>query len=109
MSRSESSAWVQVFYRYHKEHHVFTSPDVRGLYVASKDPRKAFNAVPASIKTLLAYELSEKIKPEQIKVEMPLTFTEFKQSIRQEEDAIEPNDLALTDRPFRVSLEPVAA
>lgn len=38
-------------------YHVFTSEDVRGLYVASKDPKKAFDQVAPTLAMLLERKL----------------------------------------------------
>ena len=38
---------INVQYKNIEGYHVFTSDDVDGLYIASKDPRKAFKAAAA--------------------------------------------------------------
>ncbi len=48
-----AQATVAVEYRFIDGYHVFTSRDVYGLYVASRDPRKAYDAVAPAIKQLL--------------------------------------------------------
>ncbi len=49
----EPVTMIEVQYRFIDGYHVFTSEDVYGLYVASKNPEKAFNNVTASIKKLI--------------------------------------------------------
>lgn len=44
---------ISVTYRNLDGVHVFTSPDVKGLYVASADPKEAFECVSEGIETLL--------------------------------------------------------
>ena len=53
---SGPQATVAVEYRFIDGYHVFTSRDVYGLYVASKDPRKAFDGVAPAIQQLLTKE-----------------------------------------------------
>ena len=57
---------IIVKYRFIDGYHIFTSEDVYGLYVASKDPEKAFNNVQGSIEKLI--KLNDDID---IKVEPP--------------------------------------
>ena len=47
------STLIDVQYRHMEGYHVFTSEDVYGLYVASKDARKAFDAVAPALELLL--------------------------------------------------------
>ncbi len=49
----EPVATIEVQYRFIDGYHVFTSEDVYGLYVASKNPETAFGNVTASIKKLI--------------------------------------------------------
>lgn len=49
-----TQATVAVEYRFIDGYHVFTSRDVYGLYVASRDPRKAYDAVAPAIQQLLS-------------------------------------------------------
>jgi hypothetical protein len=53
---------IRVNYKYVEGWHVFTSEEVFGLYVANKDPERAYNGVATSIQLLL--ELNEGIKCE---------------------------------------------
>src|SRR4029079_4918767 len=57
---SDSCGTVNVRYREIDGFHVFTSDDVRGLYVASKDVQEAYGAIAPTIQTLL--ELNEQLK-----------------------------------------------
>jgi hypothetical protein len=50
---SDSQATVAVQYRFIDGYHVFTSHEVYGLYVASKDPNKAYHDVGPAIEQLL--------------------------------------------------------
>lgn len=45
---------ISVRYRFVDGYHVFTSQDVRGLYVASRDPRKAYDDVAEVLRELVA-------------------------------------------------------
>jgi len=43
---------ISVGYRFVDGYHIFTSQDVRGLYVASRDPRKAYDDVAEVLQVL---------------------------------------------------------
>ena len=43
---------ISVRYRFTDGYHIFTSKDVRGLYVASRDPRKAYDDVAEVLQAL---------------------------------------------------------
>ena len=75
---SRSLATVAVEYRYIDGYHVFTSNDVYGLYVASKDPRKAYDAVAPAIQQLLS--VNEGIS---CSVEKSLSLKQFLQTLRK--------------------------
>ena len=49
----ETMAAIRVHYRTVEDYHVFTSDDVYGLYVASKDPAKAMNGVCPALEKLV--------------------------------------------------------
>jgi hypothetical protein len=51
------AASVCVKYRFIEGYHTFTSDDLRGLYVSSKDARKAFNDVPVVLKELIDHKM----------------------------------------------------
>ncbi len=51
------TASVCVKYRFVEGYHTFTSDDLRGLYVASKNAEKAFNDVPVVLKELIDHKL----------------------------------------------------
>ena len=56
---------IDVQYRHVEGYHVFTSEDVYGLYVASKDARKAFDGVAPALAALLGrnYEIDAVVEP----------------------------------------------
>ena len=56
---------IDVQYRHVDGYHVFTSDDVYGLYVASKDARKAFDGVAPALAVLLErnYEIVAAVEP----------------------------------------------
>ncbi len=66
------SATIDVSYRYVDGYHVFTSNEVRGLYVASMDARKAYNDVAVLLKELV----EQKVKASCM-VEAVLPFEEW--------------------------------
>lgn len=77
---------IVVHYRTIEDLHVFTSPDVYGLYVADKDPQAAFERVAPSLVHLL--KLNEGIDGT---VEPLTTYGEFMEMKRQAEaDVDEP-------------------
>ena len=76
-------ATICVNYRNIEGYHVFTSDDVYGLYVASKDPLKAFKSVAPSLQKLV--KLNYKID---ITVEPADSFQEFRRSILSEPVAV---------------------
>lgn len=49
----ESVTTIRVQYQFIDGYHVFTSEDVYGLYVASRNPEKAFGNIQASIEQLI--------------------------------------------------------
>lgn len=50
---TERVTTVNVNYRHQDGWHVFTSSDMAGLYVASKDARTAYEDVPVAVKRLI--------------------------------------------------------
>lgn len=66
------AATVHVKHQFVDGYHIFTSDDVRGLYVASKDAREAFDSVSPILQELISLKL--KIACE---IEAPMTFNEF--------------------------------
>jgi hypothetical protein len=50
---------VQVMYRNVDGVHVFTSEDIRGLYVAARDLRQAYEEVPQALHDLLKFNKIE--------------------------------------------------
>lgn len=67
---------VLVDYKNRDGWHVFTSNDVLGLYVASKDARKAYEDVPIALQKLMELDYSC-----QCKVSRPLTFEDFERRV----------------------------
>ncbi|HTG25191.1 MAG TPA: hypothetical protein VK681_34560 [Reyranella sp.] len=63
---------ITVDYRVIDGWHVFTSADVRGLYVANENQEAAFNAVGPTIETLL--QLNENV---QVEVRAATAFSRF--------------------------------
>jgi hypothetical protein len=74
---TELAAAIRVNYRFVDGHHIYTSEDVYGLYVANSDPAKAYAAVGPSLENLI--QLSEGIS---CRVEPVLTFSELVRSAR---------------------------
>jgi hypothetical protein len=63
---------IRVKHKYKNGYHIFTSDDVRGLYVASKDPKKAFDDLCPVLQELILLKL--KVPCE---IEPTMTFDEF--------------------------------
>jgi hypothetical protein len=68
---------ITVDYRIIDGWHVFTSADVRGLYVANENQEAAFNAVGATIETLL--QLNENVR---VEVRPAITFSRFLEQMK---------------------------
>lgn len=49
----QGTGTIKVKYRFMYDYHIFTSKDVYGLYVASRDPQKALAAVPGALRALV--------------------------------------------------------
>jgi hypothetical protein len=98
---SHAEAVINVAYRFKHGYHVFTSPDVNGLYVASQNAQRAFNAVAPSLHTLLAHKLSETYKPENIIVAPIQTFDEFIERMNINGNDVEPT---MEARPFSMKI-----
>jgi hypothetical protein len=78
MPQDRTAATVCVEYRYMEGYHVFTSDDVYGLYVASRDAQEAFSNVAPAIKLLV--KLNEEID---CVVEPAASFREFLETVRK--------------------------
>jgi hypothetical protein len=74
---AELTAAIRVSYRFIDGYHVYTSDDVYGLYVANRDPARAYAAVGPSLEKLI--RLNEGIS---CRVEPVLTFSELVRSAR---------------------------
>lgn len=44
---------INLKYAFREGYHIFTSPDLSGFYVASKDAEKAISEIPEAIKLLM--------------------------------------------------------
>lgn len=69
---------IRIRYKFVDGWHIFSSRDVRGLYVASKDAERAFRDVGPSIETLLRLSSGQRFKAEPL-----LPFDEFMRRARQ--------------------------
>jgi hypothetical protein len=67
-----TAATIHVQYRFVDGYHVFTSEEVRGLYVASKDPQKAFEDVAPVLRELITMKLKAPCE-----IEPTISFDEF--------------------------------
>jgi hypothetical protein len=74
---SRFPATVAVHYRFIDGYHIFTSNEVYGLYVASRDPQKAYERVGPAIAQLL--NVNEGISCE---VEPTVSLREFLRSLK---------------------------
>ena len=83
---------IRVTYRFIDGHHVYTSDDVYGLYVAHKDPQKAYEAIAPSLEKLI--KLNEGIV---CRVEPALTYSEM---VRSAQHPSEPLVYEITSRSF---------
>ena len=89
---------VSVKYQHSDSWHIFSSRDIPGLYVASQDPKKAYDDVGPSIQLLL--ELNEGIK---CRVSAVLPYADFVARMRGDDPAAhESDELVLSDRRFEV-------
>jgi len=49
---------VNVTYRHRDGWHVFISPEIPGLYIASQDPKAAYEDVPVAVRRLIELDLN---------------------------------------------------
>jgi hypothetical protein len=79
------SGVLNVQYRFIDGHHVFTSEEVDGLYVASQDPRRAYDDLSHAIKQLV-------LMNDHVSIELSpmLNFREFLSQARRTAAAGEP-------------------
>jgi hypothetical protein len=82
---AERATAIRVTYRFIDGHHVYTSDDVHGLYVAHQDPRKAYEAVAPSLEKLI--RLNEDIV---CRVEPALTYAELVRSAQHPDEPLIP-------------------
>ena len=73
-------AFVRVDYSFREDFHIFTSADVPGLYVASKDAEEAFKDLPASIELLA--KLNDEVD---CSVQPVLSYAEFVETMKADE------------------------
>ena len=81
MAKNDTPAVILVDYRVVEGWHVFTSDQVRGLYVAGPDQREAYDAVGPSIEKLLAE--NEQLK---VAVRPAMVFADFLERMRRHLD-----------------------
>lgn len=74
---------IRVTYRFIDGVHVYTSDDVYGLYVADRDPQRAYEKVAPSLARLI--KLNEGLT---CKIEPALTYSELVQTAHHPERAI---------------------
>ena len=70
--KEPTAATIHVTYRFIDGYHVFTSEDVKGIYVASKEARIAFDNVGPVLKDLIELKLKHAVE-----VEPTMTFDAF--------------------------------
>jgi len=97
--REAKAATVRTQYRFVDGYHVFTSEDVRGLYVASKDAREAFDSLCPVLEQLINLKL--KVRCE---VEPAMSFDQFMDYLESRRSMSEPPILA--EREFIVRFAP---
>lgn len=90
-------ATIHAQYRFVDGYHVFTSEEVRGLYVASKDAREAYDSVGPVLEELLALKLKTPCE-----IEPAMSFDQFMASIEACKTA--PDVPMRADREFIVRL-----
>lgn len=69
---------VKVVYQKIEGWHVFTSPDLEGLYVASPDPRRAYDDVGTAIRNLKYFNEDQRVTS----LKAPITLKEFLKLVR---------------------------
>lgn len=92
-------ATIRTQYRFVDGYHVFTSEDVRGLYVASKDAKEAFDSVCPVLRELITLKLKTPCE-----VEPAMAFNEFMACIEARESM--PDTPVLGSREFIVRRVP---
>jgi len=80
---------IQILYKTIEHYHVFTSPDLQGLYVAHPDLKEAFNEVAPCIQVLIMHLFKKPIHS--ITVTSDMSFSEFKQSLEYIDNPPEEN------------------
>jgi hypothetical protein len=93
--REATAGTIHATYRFVNGYHVFTSDDVRGLYVARKDARQAFDDVCPVLQALVTHKL--KVKCE---IEPTMTFDQFMAHVEAQRSA--PDMPILANREFIV-------
>jgi len=76
---------IRVTYRLIDGTHIYTSDDVYGLYVAHRDPRRAYEMVAPSIEKLI--RLNEKVE---CTVEPALTYAELVRHLHHPDQPLTP-------------------
>jgi hypothetical protein len=88
----QTTTAIRVTYRFIDGLHVYTSEDVYGLYVANRDPQRAYEAVAPSLQKLIS--LNEHVE---CLVEPALTYAEL---VRQMHHPDQPLVIETTSRSF---------
>ncbi len=70
--KEAEAATIHAQYRFVSGYHIFTSKDVRGLYVASKDAKRAFDSVGPILQELVSRKLGSPCE-----IEPTMTFEQF--------------------------------
>jgi len=94
MRKAATLSTISVQYRNVDGYHVFTSADMRGLYVASKDARQAFDSVGPLLQELFAIKTGQACD-----VEPARDFNEFMDAVRDHRRRQAPQQI-LGDRQF---------
>lgn len=90
------SVTISVKYRFHDGYHIFTSPDVKGLHIASKDARKAFEDISEVLEELIWRKTKQRAT---VKPTVP-----FDEWVKQRAAHRVKPPLSLSDRNFIVEL-----
>ena len=83
---------IGVTYRLIDDMHVYTSEDVYGLYVADRDPKRAYDAVAPSLRKLIS--LNEGVE---CQIEPALTYSELLRQLHYPDEPLVPE---ITSRSF---------
>ena len=90
----ETVMTVRVQYKHRDGWHVFSSNDVPGLYVASKDPLKAYDDVPIALKAIMDMDYSCEWE-----VTRAESYEEFRRRIKPSRVLKPPRHLEIAEQP----------